>query len=138
MGKLSARNYSNYPPLNQFMFGLAALLGGSSLLATVVVMRLQLILADIGIYYFGRKLLKNMNRSPYLIFWYFLNPLVIIECTGNLHYEALMLFFFVLAFFLLSRKKPNEAKKSPRPQKERAQPFFKGQRQRPERRRQAP
>ena len=109
MGKLSARNYSNYPPLNQFMFGLAALLGGSSLLGTVVVMRLQLILADIGIYYFGRKLLKNMNRSPYLIFWYFLNPLVIIECTGNLHYEALMLFFFVLAFFLLSRKKPGWA-----------------------------
>lgn len=102
MGNLSAKHFSNYPPLNQLIFGLAVLLGGKSILGSVIVMRGTIILADIGIFYFGRKLLKNINQSPHLIFWYFINPLVIIELTGNLHYEGVMLFFFVWALYLLS------------------------------------
>ncbi len=105
MGKLSARHFSNYPPLNQLLFALAALLGGKTILGSVVVMRVTMILADIGIFYFGRKLLRNLNKSPHLVFWYFLNPLVIIELTGNLHFEGVMLFFFVWAMYLLSVKK---------------------------------
>lgn len=102
MGGLSARHFSNYPPLNQIIFALAALLGGKSILGSIVVMRVLIIGADIGIFYFGRKLLKNINRSPHLIFWYFLNPLVLIELTGNLHFEGVMLFFFIWALYLLS------------------------------------
>ncbi|MEH6761554.1 MAG: mannosyltransferase [Maribacter arcticus] len=105
MGSLSAKHYSNYPPLNQLIFGLAALIGGKSMFASLVVMRFTIILADLGIFYFGRKLLKNLNKSPQLIFWYFLNPLVIIELTGNLHFEGVMLFFFISSMFLLSIEK---------------------------------
>jgi len=102
MGSLSAKHFSNYPPLNQFIFAFTVLLGGKSILGSVIVMRGTIVLADIGIFYFGRKLLKNINQSPHLIFWYFLNPLVIIELTGNLHFEGVMLFFFVWALYLLS------------------------------------
>ncbi|MFS4468595.1 mannosyltransferase [Maribacter sp. 2210JD10-5] len=105
MGSLSARHFSNYPPLNQMIFAIAALLGGKSILGSVMAMRIMIILADIGIFYFGRKLLKNLNRSPHLIFWYFLNPLIIIELTGNLHFEGVMLLFFVWAIYLLSIQK---------------------------------
>lgn len=105
MGELSARHFSNYPPLNQLIFALAALLGGKSILGSIIVMRLLIISADIGILYFGRRLLKNINKSPHLIFWYFLNPLVLIELTGNLHFEGVMLFFFVWALYLLSIQK---------------------------------
>ncbi len=105
MGELSARHFSNYPPLNQLLFGLAVLLGGKSILSGIVVIRSMVILADIGIFYFGRKLLKNLNLSPHLIFWYFLNPLVIVELTGNLHFEGVMLFFFIISMYLLSLEK---------------------------------
>ena len=102
MGELSPKFHSNYPPLNQLIFAVAALLGGKSILGAVIVMRISIILADIGIVYFGRKLLRKLNKSPHLIFWYFLNPLVIMELTGNLHFEGVMLFFFVWSLYLLS------------------------------------
>ena len=105
MGSLSARHYSNYPPLNQLIFALASLFGGKTILGSIVAMRSIIIFADVGIFYFGRKLLKNINQSPHLIFWYFLNPLVIIELTGNLHFEGVMLFFMVRALYLLSNHK---------------------------------
>ncbi|WP_420400993.1 polyprenol phosphomannose-dependent alpha 1,6 mannosyltransferase MptB [Flagellimonas sp.] len=105
MGSLSARHYSNYPPVNQIIFALASFLGGGSILGSVITMRLTIILADIGILVFGRKLLQNLNRSNHVAFWYFLNPLVIIELTGNLHFEGVMLFFFVWALYLISNKK---------------------------------
>jgi len=102
MGELSARNYSNYPPLNQLIFAISTTLGINTLLGSIISMRLFIILADIGIFYFGRKLLKNLNLSPHLIFWYFLNPLIIIELSGNLHFEGVMLSFFTISMYFLS------------------------------------
>ncbi|MEJ2163394.1 MAG: mannosyltransferase [Robiginitalea sp.] len=101
MGALSSRNFSNYPPVNQYFFAAAAYLGGKTLLGSVIAMRVMIILADLGILYFGRRLLRKINRAPNMIFWYYLNPLVILELTGNLHFEGVMLFFFVLAMYLI-------------------------------------
>ncbi|MEM9361711.1 MAG: mannosyltransferase [Bacteroidota bacterium] len=104
MGELSAKHFSNYPPLNQITFTIAAFLGGKSILGSIIALRVQIILADIGILYFGRKMLRYLKMDPNAIFWYFLNPLVIIELTGNLHFEGTMLFFFVWALYLLVKK----------------------------------
>ncbi|MFD2586397.1 mannosyltransferase [Croceitalea marina] len=105
MGSLSARHFSNYPPLNQLIFTISTFIGGGTILGSLVVMRLVIILADIGILIFGRKLLLHLGRSNHLAFWYFLNPLVIIELSGNLHFEGVMLFFFVWAMYLISVQK---------------------------------
>ncbi|WP_338196875.1 mannosyltransferase [Flagellimonas marinaquae] len=105
MTDLNARHYSNYPPINQILFALSAVLGGGSVVGSMIVLRLIIILADLGMLFFGRKLLQNLNRANHLAFWYFLNPLVIIELTGNLHFEGVMLFFFIWAIYLLSKNK---------------------------------
>ena len=109
MGELSASHYSNYPPLNQLIFALAALLTGSSTLGSLIVMRIVIIFADLGVFYFGRKLLSKLNRPPHLIFWYFLNPLVILELSGNLHFEGVMLCFFIGSLYFLIEKKSSLA-----------------------------
>jgi len=105
MGELNGSHYTNYPPLNQLCFFIAALFAGKSIFGSVLVLRSIIILADIGILYFGKKLLERLNLSIKNIFWYFLNPFIIIEMTGNLHFEPVMLFFLVWALYKLHQQK---------------------------------
>ncbi len=105
MGSLNGSHYTNYPPLNQLSFVIAAIFAKTSILWSVVVMRLQIILADIGIIYIGKKILEKLNIPLHHIFLYALNPFIIIELTGNLHFEAVMLFFLVWSLYLLLQKK---------------------------------
>lgn len=105
MGWLSASHYSNYPPLAQLYFALSVLMGLKTITGSVIVMRLLLILADIGILIYAKKILEKFNLPKQTLFWYFLNPLIIIEITGNLHFEALMLLLLSIAIYYLAIKK---------------------------------
>lgn len=101
MGELNASHFTNYPPLNQLCFVITGLFAGKSILGSVMVMRLFIIAADFGTLFFGKKLLKKLNIPVYNIFWYVLNPFIIIELTGNLHFEGVMIFFLVWSLYLL-------------------------------------
>jgi alpha-1,6-mannosyltransferase len=105
MGALNGSHFSNYPPIKQFCFALASLFGGNNVLGGVIVLRLLIIAADLGILYFGMKLLKMLKLPIHNIFLYFLNPFIIIELCGNLHFEGIMLFFFLTGFYALLSKK---------------------------------
>ncbi|QTD38853.1 mannosyltransferase [Polaribacter batillariae] len=105
MGELNGSHYTNYPPLNQLCFLIAALFASKSIFGSVIVLRSIIILADIGILYFGKKLLERLNLPIKNIFWYLLNPFIVIEITGNLHFESVMLFFFVWGLYKLHQQK---------------------------------
>ena len=104
MGELNGSHYTNYPPLNQFCFFIAALFANKSIFGSIIVLRVLIILADIGILYFGKKLLERLNLPVKNIFWYLLNPFIIIEMTGNLHFEPVMLFFLIWALYKLHQQ----------------------------------
>ncbi len=101
MGALNASHFTNYPPINQLCFVIAGLFTGKSILGSVVIMRLLIIAADFGTLYFGKKLLEKLKIPAYNIFWYILNPFIIIELTGNLHFEGVMIFFLVWSLYVL-------------------------------------
>ncbi len=104
MGALNGSHYTNYPPISQFCYAIAALFAGKNILGSVIIMRTLLILADAGIFVYGRKLLKALGLPENRIFWYLLNPFIIIELTGNLHFEGLMVFFIVWSLYFLQKK----------------------------------
>lgn len=101
MSSLSANNYSNYPPFNQLGFLFSVWTNPGNIITNIMVMRGLIILSDIGTFLIGIKVLNYLKIPIERIGWYFLNPLVIIELTGNLHWEGVMLFFFITGIWML-------------------------------------
>lgn len=93
--------YTVYPPVAQVVYFLSAKLSPDSILGSVVVMRSIIILAELGIILLLPKLLRLLKLNANHALWYILNPLVIVELSGNLHFEGIMIFFFLLAAYLL-------------------------------------
>ena len=101
MGAMNGSHYTCYPPVNQLTFLIPAIFFSKNLLGATVIMRLLILLADVGTYYYGKKILALLNIPGNNIFLYLLNPFVIIELTGNLHFEAVMIFFLAAAIYYL-------------------------------------
>jgi hypothetical protein len=105
MGDLNAGNYSNYPPLSQFIYAVCAFLSRGSIVGFIICLRLILIAFDVVFVVFARKLLKLLDKNEKLLFWYVLNPLCILEITGNLHLEGVMIALFVASVYVLVKYK---------------------------------
>lgn len=101
---LSKANYSLYPTVNQVYFIIPAWLT-DNLLTAIVIMRLLMLATLFTGLYFIRKTLLLLNVPEKRVFLFALNPLVIVEATGNLHFEAVMFSFIAMAvYFLLQNK----------------------------------
>jgi len=105
MGDLNASNYSTYPPVAQLIYTLSYAIGQSSLILNIIVLRLFNIAAEIGIVWFGLKILSHLKLPKSQILFFILNPLVILESTFNLHFEVVMLFFLALSLYYLYTSK---------------------------------
>jgi len=95
--------FSIYPPSNQMMFWFAGLFSDSQIIYPIIILRLILVSAEIGVFFLLRKLLFTLKLSASRIGWYWLNPLAILEISGNLHFEGLVLVFILAALFFISR-----------------------------------
>ncbi len=94
--KLNSPNYYTvYPPLNQLIFAASAALSQGSLFGNVIVLRVFILLAEIALLLM---LIKNEQRDRVNL--YAFNPLIIIELTGNLHFEGVVMCLLVLAFYV--------------------------------------
>jgi alpha-1,6-mannosyltransferase len=99
----SPHYFSVYPPVCQAVFGAAAWLFPTNGRATVLLMRLVLLAAEIGTSWLLVSLLRAFGQDARRALLYLLNPLVLVELTGNLHFEALVIFLLLLMLWLLRR-----------------------------------
>lgn len=100
----SADYFSVYPLVIQVISAFGALVANDIYLATLII-KLPILLAEIGTIWMLPRLMVQLNLNPKLSIWYFLNPLIIIELTGNAHFEGLMIFFALLAIKMMVLKK---------------------------------
>lgn len=99
----SPEYYTIYPPINQLIFYIAAL--ANSTLFSIVIIRLFILIAEIGTLILLPKVLLQYKLPPINMIWYAFNPLVLLELTGNLHFEAFVIFFIILAIYYFNHSK---------------------------------
>lgn len=97
--------FSVYPPVNQLAFALMAIPGKQQILSSTTILHTIIILFDVGNIFLIISILKHFNKAKSLALLYALNPLAIVELSGNLHFEAVMIFFSLLALYLLNKKR---------------------------------
>jgi len=97
----SQEYYSVYPPVNQWIFSATTFFSGGDLSLTILFLKLFVFFFDIALIVVLIQLLKKLLLPVALAQIYALNPLVIIELTGNIHFEGVMLLFLVIGLFYL-------------------------------------
>lgn len=97
----SPEYFTIYPPIAQGVFALATCLFPTSIFGSSFVIKLFLLACEVGSIFL---LIKLFSQNLHTTLWYVLNPLIIVEICGNLHFEGAMVFFLLLAFYLLQKK----------------------------------
>jgi alpha-1,6-mannosyltransferase len=97
----SPNYYTVYPPIIQFINWISVSLGGS-ITGAIMVMKCIFLAFEILLFYALQLILKEQKRKA---FWYWLCPLVILEFSGNLHHEVLMIAFLLLSIYFFQKEK---------------------------------
>jgi alpha-1,6-mannosyltransferase len=98
--KLNSPDYfSVYPPVCQAVFTAATWLFPNNLWASAVAMKLFLFACEVGSIFLLKELLPSHLKKNVLL--YALNPLIIIDLCGNLHFEAAMIVGLLLCLYFL-------------------------------------
>ncbi|MFT5821423.1 MAG: alpha-1,6-mannosyltransferase [Crocinitomix sp.] len=98
MQQLSQDHYTCYPVVNQFLFFVPAALS-DCIAGNVIGLKIIVILADIGAIIFAKKIAEHLKIAVHNIWLYALNPFIILEFSGNLHFEGVMIFFLLGAIY---------------------------------------
>lgn len=107
---LNSKDYfAIYPPLAQYVFWIGVKVSPTSILGSVIVMRVVILLAEVGSILLMKSLLNKFNMPRKHVLFYSLNPLIILELTGNLHFEGLVIFYLLLTVFFFTRHQLHSA-----------------------------
>ncbi len=97
--------FSVYPPFAQLIFKLGSSISAGDIYTFSMVLKALIFAAETYTILLLIKLLKHFGLCKEKILLYSLNPLIIIELGGNMHFEAFMICFFVGAIYLLSKQR---------------------------------
>ncbi|MCB0586334.1 MAG: hypothetical protein KDD06_13560 [Phaeodactylibacter sp.] len=95
----SQKYFTIYPPVAQATFAAATWLFPDSLVGASVVMKLFLLSLEAGSLILLLKLLSRLGFPEKGALLYALNPMILIEVMGNLHFEGAMAFFLLLSLW---------------------------------------
>lgn len=94
--------YTVYPPLNQFIFSIPLLIAPFNLLLQVHILKIVLLLLELPLLFLLPLLLRKLGIDWRYSVLYLLNPLVLMEGLGNLHFEVATMSFLLLFFYFLT------------------------------------
>ncbi len=99
--------FTIYPAVCQAIFSFCHIVlpENNTLWAFTFIMKIIIFIAEIGTLYYMIQLLKFLGLKKRNVFIYAFNPLVIIELTGNIHFEAFMIVFLLMTIYFGMKKK---------------------------------
>ena len=90
--------YTIYPPFTQLIFFISTW-AGENIWWSSFIIKVCFLIAEIFTFFGIVRLLESLNKNTSLASIYFLNPLIMVEGMGNLHFEIIMVSFLVWAIY---------------------------------------
>lgn len=98
--------YTVYPPMSQLVFWVSVQTGLQTLQGAMLSMKILLFIPEaVIILWLLPNTLKQMGRPANLTFWYAFHPLVLLEISGNMHFEGMTLSFLLAALLFIHSQK---------------------------------
>lgn len=93
--------FSVYPPINQIFFWLPAVLSNGSIFWHSIITKLMMLIAEFAMAIGLIRILTFFKLPKEKALVYLLNPLIIVEVLGNMHFEGVMICFFIWSMVML-------------------------------------
>lgn len=104
MTLLSRNNYSPYPTSNQLYFIISNFFS-DRVLTNIVVLRVLILSTHLLGFYYLKKLLVTFKISKNKALILALNPFIIVELIGNLHFEGVMFSWLIIGLYFIMKQK---------------------------------
>lgn len=101
----SPRFYSVYPTVYQVIFTVADAWNYPPNKGNLWIIRGFLLLFEVLTFWMLLLLIRSSGMPDSRVALYWLNPLVIVELTGNLHFDGIAIFFMLLSFYFVMQKR---------------------------------
>lgn len=99
----SPQYHTVYPPIVQGINTMAAYFSGGNLSAFAVLLKIVHLLTDALSVLLIHRHDRRLSSYSGAVLWFALNPLLVVEGMGNLHYEPIAISFILLSFLFVKK-----------------------------------